>query len=97
LPSLTIPLSSCSDVLAIENPLFACRGGRLPLNVALRLAIGLFQGLAYLHARGYAHFDVKPENILVKNLSGQLTAIISDFGYAKKSTRQRDFGLRDWM
>ncbi len=67
------------------------------MNVTLKLAIGLFEGLAYLHECGYAHFDVKPQNILVKDVCEQLTAVITDFGYARKKTAQRDFGVREWM
>ncbi len=67
----------------------------MPLNVTLELAIGIFEGLAYLHVRGYAHFDIKPENILVKDTCGRLTAIIADFGYAlKKRSAMAGFCVR---
>lgn len=37
--------------------------------------------LSYIHEKGYAHFDVKPENILLsKNFSIKLT----DFGHSFK-------------
>jgi tetratricopeptide (TPR) repeat protein len=40
------------------------RAGPLALAEALRIAHGLFTGLAALHADGLVHRDVKPENIL---------------------------------
>ena len=40
--------------------------------------IGLF--LSYLHARKYAHFDIKPQNIF---LDDKYTPKIADFGLTK--------------
>jgi serine/threonine protein kinase len=40
------------------------------------------QGLAYLHAAGLAHLDIKSENILL-NLTGQVR--IADFGLVREA------------
>lgn len=55
------------------------REGVLPLEEALSLAREVADALAYAHAQGVVHRDVKPENIL---LSGG-HALIADFGVAR--------------
>ncbi len=55
------------------------REGALPLTDALRLLRELADALSYAHARGIAHCDLKPENVL---LSGG-HAVVADFGIAK--------------
>jgi serine/threonine protein kinase len=39
------------------------------------------EGLAYAHARGVVHRDVKPDNILIERASGR--ALVTDFGIAR--------------
>ncbi|KAK6158478.1 hypothetical protein DH2020_005792 [Rehmannia glutinosa] len=45
----------------------------------------VFQGLAYIHQRGYFHRDLKPENLLVS----KDTIKIADFGLAREINSQR--------
>ncbi len=56
------------------------QGGGLPVNEAGQIARKIASALAYAHARGVVHRDVKPANILFDN-DGQ--PILSDFGIAK--------------
>jgi hypothetical protein len=56
------------------------RGGRLPLPVVLRIAIGAAEGLAAAHEAGFVHRDLKPDNVL---LAEDGTARLADFGLAK--------------
>lgn len=55
------------------------REGALPIGDASRIWRDLLDALAYAHARGVVHRDVKPGNIL---LSGR-NALIADFGIAR--------------
>ena len=54
--------------------------GQMKLVFWRRLVDELLQGLAYAHARGIVHGDVKPENILLP-LHGDLKVL--DFGFAR--------------
>ncbi len=56
------------------------RDGALPVEEALRIAIGAARGLAFAHRQGHVHRDVKPQNILL-NGSGQPK--VTDFGISR--------------
>ena len=55
------------------------REGALPIGDAIGILRDVARALAYAHAHGVVHRDVKPDNVL---LSGG-TAVVSDFGIAK--------------
>ena len=53
--------------------------GQLPVDEALRLAREIAEALAYAHARGIIHRDIKPGNVMLH--SGH--ALVADFGIAR--------------
>jgi serine/threonine-protein kinase len=55
------------------------RQGELPVHEAVRLLVEITDALAFAHAQGVVHRDIKPDNIL---LSGR-HALVMDFGVAK--------------
>src|SRR5690242_7552041 len=55
--------------------------GPLPAADAIRFLREVAWALAYAHARGVIHRDVKPENIMIEHGSGR--AIVTDFGIAR--------------
>jgi serine/threonine-protein kinase len=58
------------------------RDKQLPVNESIRILHEVADALAYSHARGVVHRDIKPGNIL---LSGR-HAVVTDFGVAKALT-----------
>ena len=57
------------------------RVGPLAPEHAVRLVQEAAWALAYAHRQGVVHRDVKPDNILIEDLSGR--AMLTDFGIAK--------------
>ena len=55
------------------------RQGELPLTDAIRILREVASALAYSHAHGVVHRDIKPDNVLLS--SG--AAMVTDFGVAK--------------
>ena len=60
-----------------------------PLEIAsfLRLAIGIAAALAQVHQRGLIHKDIKPANLLVNSVTGQVW--LMGFGIASRLPRER--------
>lgn len=59
----------------------------LPLSRAAEIASGVLDGLAYAHAQGISHLDIKPANIMI---SSNGTPMVMDFGMAKTANDQNN-------
>jgi serine/threonine protein kinase len=55
------------------------REGRLPLQKAVEMTIGILNGLEFLHGRKIIHRDIKPQNILLQGDTPRL----ADFGISR--------------
>lgn len=80
------------------HDLMRSRGGRIPLDEAMEIALQCLDALDYAHhmdfefqlkdggrtrAKGVVHRDLKPQNILLSTLGAGRTPKIADFGLAK--------------
>jgi hypothetical protein len=68
-------------------------GGRLPLRDAIQIISQSLDALAYAHARGYIHRDIKESNILVTGATPNLVAKLTDFGLARSFTQTGMSGI----
>src|SRR5207249_11876392 len=60
------------------------RAGALPIVEARRILREVADALAYAHARGVVHRDIKPDNILLDAQNGR--AMVTDFGIARAAS-----------
>ena len=68
----------------VDGPTLGARirsGGAIPAPEAARILRGVAWALAYAHAHGVVHCDVKPDNILLDRDTGR--ALVTDFGIAQ--------------
>ncbi len=69
------------------------QGGRLQVRDAIQIVLQALDALAYAHARGYIHRDIKESNILVAGRTPNLTAKLTDFGLARSFTQTGMSGI----
>jgi HAMP domain-containing protein len=59
----------------------------IPEATLVQLLAPLLDGLAVVHAAGYLHRDIKPDNIYVRDSDGSL--VLLDFGAARQTASER--------
>ena len=69
------------------------RGGKLSQPETLEIISQILDALAYAHAQGYIHRDIKDQNILVSGALPSLSAKLTDFGLAKSFTQSGMSGV----
>jgi serine/threonine protein kinase len=60
----------------------AQEGGRMPFRTAADIVSQVADALTYVHAKGVAHRDLKPQNIMIRRDDGR--AVLMDFGIGKR-------------
>jgi serine/threonine-protein kinase len=70
-----VPGRNASQIVQKEGP--------LPINRAVRIICQALDALAFAHAQGFVHRDVKPANLLVTEQDGTETVKLADFGLAR--------------
>jgi len=95
------------DVFESESELFIvmelCTGGELFDRIkaqgsyserdASAVLRQMFEGLAYMHSKGIAHCDLKPDNFLFFNREPNSPLKIIDFGMSKLVTQRKYFNV----
>ena len=79
---------ACVDGVTLGKRL--AEEGRLPIPEARRILHEVADALAYAHARGVIHRDIKPDNIL---LGEHGAAMVTDFGIARAVQEENDSRL----
>ena len=69
------------------------RGGKLSHREAAMILAQALDALAYAHAKGYIHRDIKESNILVSGAWPNFIAKLTDFGLAKSFTQSGMSGI----
>jgi eukaryotic-like serine/threonine-protein kinase len=67
--------------------------GQLPPSRTAAIALQIARGLAEAHSRGFVHRDLKPGNVMVSEVAGELRVKILDFGIVGIAHEQRDSKL----
>jgi len=50
----------------------------------IRMLINICKALTYIHQQGIYHLDIKPANVMVKNINNEPQALLIDFGISTK-------------
>jgi eukaryotic-like serine/threonine-protein kinase len=62
------------------------RVGRLPLGVVTAVVVQMCKALSRVHELGVVHRDLKPGNVFLTDVDGDLVVKLVDFGIAKQRT-----------
>ena len=73
----------------MELPRIENEPRRLPFDEIYSFFKDITSGLRYLHANGFIHRDLKPNNCLLNRSGNELRVLVSDFGEVQDSTSIR--------
>src|SRR5215470_572990 len=86
---------------AVDHPhvvsVFDDREQRLAPERAVLIGVQLAQALQAVHDAGLVHRDVKPSNVLVRDIGGHDHAYLTDFGIAKAPAAQDSLTRTGWL
>ncbi|MCK5522956.1 MAG: protein kinase [Thiomargarita sp.] len=71
---------------AIDGETWLKQKGKLSAEVALQVGLQIAKGLQVAHAAGVLHLDLKPANILLKQIDSGIIVKIIDFGLSQVAT-----------
>ena len=75
--------------LTLTDALEGARRLHLAPSSWCRIAVDVLEGLRFMHDRGLLHNDLKPDNILVRNVGGSWRACIIDVGLCTLESHPR--------
>lgn len=83
---------------SVRQSLARRQNGWIPARVAVRQALDVARGMAYVHGLGFIHRDLKSDNLLI---CGDKSIKIADFGVARIEVRTEgmtpETGTYRWM
>jgi tRNA A-37 threonylcarbamoyl transferase component Bud32 len=83
---------------SVRNFLAKRKNRSVPLKLAVKQALDVARGMAYVHALGFIHRDLKSDNLLI---SGDKSIKIADFGVARIEVKPEgmtpETGTYRWM
>jgi serine/threonine-protein kinase len=71
---------------AIDGEEYLQKHGKMELVMGLEVGLQLAKGLEAAHAVGICHLDLKPANLLMRQVNDQLEVKIIDFGLSRVAT-----------
>lgn len=81
----------------VEGDDFFSTAQTISVEIIEELAVQTLRALSYLHSRRVYHFDIKPQNILIKKNDSSFISKIIDFGLANFSSPRKKVGTPAYM
>jgi len=78
----------------VEGKSLTSYAGTLDADGLRNVAAKMLRVLGYLHDRGVVHYDVKPDNVIVRGDGEDMDVCLVDFGLAMDEPRKQSAGTR---
>ncbi|CAD6187885.1 unnamed protein product [Caenorhabditis auriculariae] len=76
--------------VSLESIRESAKGGKFSSEVCLQIAQCIIDALEYIHDLDYTHADIKAANILLERANDFSSAVLVDYGLARKSNTNED-------